>query len=852
MKNKAKLCFAAMILMSACAKEQTFVTEEPVEITGVTITAAPFLYDTPQTKTYFEVTEHGAEFKWRESDIVGIFPTTGTQVRFPMTNGAGASTAKFDGGGWAVKGSYSYMAYYPFIADMNMDKAAIPAHYRGQKQRGNNNLSHLGDFDYMAAVKTTPSGDGNVGFSFNHLAAIVRLTLVVPKPGTYNSLTLEATGASFTTDGIIDITQNAIAVTPTETAAEFSIELEDITTSTPNETIVIYLMLPPVNLLSCDTYAVLRGQKSEFRSKIERKNYEQGKIYAPKADEMTGDNVVKLRSGEDFNSAIKSLANKYYYITEKTDYKIKHIVFVPSSDYTPKVGDIYTDVSAISSTTPIYAVWDEAAGTMTIHSPLSKIYTEANCQAMFYNLAELEDIDFCGFDTWYAENMHMMFKDCHSLTSLDVSGFNVSNTDIFVSMFSGCSALKTLDLSSFIKAGDMQIDNMFQNCSSLTSLDISGLEPRMEDCCSVFAGCTNLAAIDVSKWDTSNCTNANGMRDLFSGCSSLTTLDISNFDMTKVTNLMEMFSGCSNLISLNLGNFETNSATDMYGLFQGCSSLTSIDLGNICTENVTNFHLMFQGCEKLESIDVSRFNTSKAQDMFSMFAECYSLKTIKGIEGFDTSNVTTMWTMFGNCHSLGNLDLSGFDTGKCTTLGGMFVNCSSMTSIDISSFVTDHVINMERLFSGCSKLSSLNLGASFNTVYAESLSQMFMDCASLTSLDLSGFDTRDVKDFSSMFKGCTSLENLDISSFSFMHAEKWGSILYDCTKMKNLNLGSKIGDNWEYWDVYHLANVSQNCAIHCSPAAMNNLLTISCIADNKAWFSFYDADSGISMPIPAP
>ena len=175
-----------------------------------------------------------------------------------------------------------------------------------------------------------------------------------------------------------------------------------------------------------------------------------------------------------------------------------------------------------------------------------------------------------------------------------------------------------------------------------------------------------------------------------------------------------------------------------------------------------------------------------------------------------------------------------------------------MTSIDISSFVTDHVINMERLFSGCSKLSRLNLGASFNTVYAESLSQMFMDCASLTSLDLSGFDTRDVKDFSSMFKGCTSLENLDISSFSFMHAEKWGSILYDCTKMKNLNLGSKIGDNWEYWDVYHLANVSQDCAIHCSPAAMNNLLNISCIADNTAWFSFYDADSGVSMPIPAP
>ena len=846
MKALFKYAFLAfsILLLFSCEKEMQNMV--PVDISGVTITAAPFKFDTPQTKTLFDIGPSGAEFLWKATDVVGIYPDAGTQVKFPMTSGAGASTAKFDGGGWAVKGAYSYMAYYPFIADMNMEKNAIPANFHGQRQHGNNNHDHLGDFDYMAAVRSTPSGDGNVSFNFNHMGAIVRITLVVPKPGTYTSLTLRAPGASFTYRGTYDITQNNISITPTETGEEFTISLDDVTTSSVNETVVIYLMIPPVNLLSFTTYAIIRSATAEFSSILQPKNYEQGMIYAPTAETMTGDDIVKLANGSDFNSKLKSLANDYYYITDKTDYKIKHIVFRANSSYTPAPGDKYVDVSSDGSTMPIYAVWDEATETMTIHSSLSKIYTGQISDRMFFNMMELLDIDFSDVDTWYTESMGAMFHNCEKLNSLDLSGFNVSNVGEFGQMFENCSSITTLDLSNFVKSGPMGIDYMFQDCSSLETLDISGLAPKMTDCSSVFYGCSSLQSIDVSNWDTSECTYGNGMRSLFSNCSSLTSLDISNFDMSKVVNLMGMFSGCSSLTTLNLGEFATTSATNMGGLFSGCSSLTSINLGNICTDNVTDMGCMFQGCDKLTSLDLRRFNTSNATVMGAMFAHCSKLTTILGLSSFDTGNVTNMNGMFEGCSRLPNIDILNFDTSKCTTLRAMFSGCAAMTSIDLTSFNTPYVIDMEMMFNECDNLSTITFGPNFRTLYVETMKYMFSHSPSLTTLDLSFFDTSDVRTFERMFEGCTGLTNLNISSFSSEHKTNWYAMFNNCTSMENLNLGADFGADTDYWWCQGLGSDAVSCTVTCSPEAKDKFIQ-GYPGGSLAKFTFINATTGLPM-----
>jgi surface protein len=61
---------------------------------------------------------------------------------------------------------------------------------------------------------------------------------------------------------------------------------------------------------------------------------------------------------------------------------------------------------------------------------------------------------------------------------------------------------------------------------------------------------------------------------------------------------------------------------------------------------------------------------------------------------------------------------------------------------------------MMRMFSGCSSLSSLDLSG-FDTYSVTDMGSMFFGCSSLVSLDLSGFDTSSVTDMMRMFDGCS-------------------------------------------------------------------------------------------------
>ena len=54
----------------------------------------------------------------------------------------------------------------------------------------------------------------------------------------------------------------------------------------------------------------------------------------------------------------------------------------------------------------------------------------------------------------------------------------------------------------------------------------------------------------------------------------------------------------------------------------------------------------------------------------------------------------------------------------------MFLGCSSLTSLDLSNFNTNNVTNMSYMFSNCSSLTSLNL-SNFNTNNVKYMSSMF-------------------------------------------------------------------------------------------------------------------------------
>ena len=86
------------------------------------------------------------------------------------------------------------------------------------------------------------------------------------------------------------------------------------------------------------------------------------------------------------------------------------------------------------------------------------------------------------------------------------------------------------------------------------------------------------------------------MNSMFNGCSSLAILDLSGFDTSKVNAMDNMFNGCTSFTSLDLSGFDTSQVTSMSGMFNGCSSLTNLDLSGFDTSKVVGMAYMFYGC----------------------------------------------------------------------------------------------------------------------------------------------------------------------------------------------------------------------------------------------------------------
>ena len=114
----------------------------------------------------------------------------------------------------------------------------------------------------------------------------------------------------------------------------------------------------------------------------------------------------------------------------------------------------------------------------------------------------------------------------------------------------------------------------------------------------------------------------------FYNCNNLTKIEgIENLNTVDVSDMTYMFAGCSGLTSLNLSKFNTQNVTDMCYMFYGCSGLTSLDLSKFDTQNVTDMPYMFSGCSALTTIYVSdKFVTTKVSDGSEMFEGCTSLK----------------------------------------------------------------------------------------------------------------------------------------------------------------------------------------------------------------------------------
>ena len=132
---------------------------------------------------------------------------------------------------------------------------------------------------------------------------------------------------------------------------------------------------------------------------------------------------------------------------------------------------------------------------------------------------------------------------------------------------------------------------------------------------------------------------------------------------------------------------------------------------------------------------------------------------------------------------------------KLTNLNNMFRECDSLITIDLSNFNTENVTNMSTMFWGCKSLTNIDL-SNCNTCNVSNMEKMFCNCESLTNIDLSNFNTQNVTSMCCMFNLCKSLTHIDLSNFDTRKVTNMIGMFFGCDSLINIDLSNSNRQNF--------------------------------------------------------
>ena len=234
----------------------------------------------------------------------------------------------------------------------------------------------------------------------------------------------------------------------------------------------------------------------------------------------------------------------------------------------------------------------------------------------------------------------------------------------------------------------------------------------------------------------------------------------------KIKNLSYLFRGCENIVRIDLSSFDSSECTNMKYMFGKCINLESINLTNLNTSNVTDMSYMFNKCKKLKNIRFPKsFNIEKVENMAFMFHQCIGLSSIEFPISFSKNNLKNICGLFGKCHNLTKADLTNLKTENVDDMSFMFDQCFNLETLVINPdiFISKKVTKMSNMFYRCYKLKRINL--KFNPENANFTSFMFNECSQLEEVDLSKMKINENANIVHMFDGCENLKKINLSSF---------------------------------------------------------------------------------------
>ena len=384
-----------------------------------------------------------------------------------------------------------------------------------------------------------------------------------------------------------------------------------------------------------------------------------------------------------------------------------------------------------------------------------------------------------------------MFYYNSELTYIDLSQFSFIDVEDMSSMFYNCSKLETIIFPTNESPNKAEkLNDMFSYSAKLTSIDLSHFSlVNAKDMGYIFKGCKQLKYVKFRENEKAE--KIENLSDMFADCSSLTSIDLTYFNFKKLKNTQYMFNRCTNLTTVILPTDEKATSLQICkSMFYGCSQLRSIDLSKFSFVNVGDLSSLFQNCANLETVIFPQDEiASNVQEFGHMFSGCEKLTYID-LSNIDFKNAKRLSYMFNGCTLLNNVNLpTSAKANKVEYYQGMFLNCESITSIDLSNFSFTNAKDITSMFLYCSSLETLILPREEVVTHIEDLSYMFAICLNLKSIDLSGISFVNVKDISYIFANCLSLETVIIpNDAEINNIEKIAYAFANCQNLVSLDL----------------------------------------------------------------
>lgn len=295
-----------------------------------------------------------------------------------------------------------------------------------------------------------------------------------------------------------------------------------------------------------------------------------------------------------------------------------------------------------------------------------------------------------------------------------------------------------------------------------------------------------------------NTSNVVNMRDMFCDCAKLENIDLSNFDTSNVTNMIGMFARMTEIEYLDLTSFDTSKVTEMGQMFTADTALEKIYVSDKwdVSENVTAGTGVFSNCTSLVGGNGTSYNSSNVSYTMAVvdgnqsgyLTGDYKLDTgiqfnhvVKG----KTAEEITNWTSssrfedtdivsitfgerkdyYDKVKDYTGVNVDSDDSGVIQVYripnGSNYdiyvlANSGNFVVNEDASWMFDKLLMLE-------EINNLNL---LDTSKVTVMRDMFCDCQTISTLDLSNFSTINVVSMEGMFARVYHVKTFDLSSFN--------------------------------------------------------------------------------------